>query len=280
VGQPEGDDYVYLDATHLGREVLEKKLPDICDFCRTYLNIDPAEKPIPVTPTAHYAMGGIPTDIEGRVLANGSGELYEGLYAAGECACVSVHGANRLGTNSLVDLVVFGRRAGQHVSEFVQQADFGKLPDDAHDFAAQMVSRVLEKPPGPEAENIRDEMRALMMKFVGVYRNHDDIQKAIARLNEMRQAVSQMGVGDKNAAYNTGLLELLELKNLLDLSVVTAACAQHRKESRGAHARQDYTERNDQNFLNHTLCKLDGENIDFETKSVDLSVWEPKARKY
>jgi succinate dehydrogenase / fumarate reductase flavoprotein subunit len=142
VGDPDGDDFVYLDATHLGRVVLEKKLPDICDFCRTYLNLDPVEKPIPVHPTAHYGMGGIPTDIDGRVLANGKGDMIEGLYAAGECACVSVHGANRLGTNSLVDLVVFGRRAGQHVSQFVQQASFGNLPSDAPDFAVDMIHRI------------------------------------------------------------------------------------------------------------------------------------------
>ena len=126
LGRPDVDDYVHLDARHLGREVLQKKLPDICDFCRTYLNLDPAEKPIPVQPTAHYGMGGIPTDIDGRVLANSRGDIVEGLYAAGECACVSVHGANRLGTNSLVDLVVFGRRAGRHVSTFIRQADFAR----------------------------------------------------------------------------------------------------------------------------------------------------------
>jgi succinate dehydrogenase / fumarate reductase flavoprotein subunit len=280
LGQPDGDDYVHLDATHLGREVLEKKLPDICDFCKTYLNLDPVEKPIPVHPTAHYGMGGIPTDTEGRVLANGKGDTVEGLYAAGECACVSVHGANRLGTNSLVDLVVFGRRAGQHVSQFIQQADFGNLPSDASDFAADMVNRLLEQPGKDEAQKLRTEMRDMMMRTIGVYRKGDPMEKTVRRLNEMRQEMSQIGTGDKNAAYNTGLLELLELQNLLDLSVITAASANHRKESRGAHARQDYPDRDDTNFLSHTFCKLDGEATTFEKKSVDLSVWEPKARKY
>ena len=279
LGNPD-EDYVHLDATHLGREVLEKKLPDICDFCKTYLNIDPVDKPIPVQPTAHYGMGGIPTDYDGRVLANADGDIVEGLYAAGECACVSVHGANRLGTNSLVDLVVFGRRAGQHVSEYIQQADFGNLPADASDFAADMVNQRLEKSGTNEAQKLRTEMRDIMMKTVGVYRHADKMEETVGRLNEMRQEMAGIGTGDKNAAYNTTLLELLELQNLLDLSVITAASANHRKESRGAHARQDYTERDDKNFLNHSFCKLEGDQTTFTQKTVDLSVWEPKARKY
>jgi succinate dehydrogenase / fumarate reductase flavoprotein subunit len=280
VGDPDGDDFVYLDATHLGRVVLEKKLPDICDFCRTYLNLDPVEKPIPVHPTAHYGMGGIPTDIDGRVLANGKGDMIEGLYAAGECACVSVHGANRLGTNSLVDLVVFGRRAGQHVSQFVQQASFGNLPSDAPDFAVDMIHRIHSNPASQEAESIRTEMKNMMMKNVGIYRRGDQMEQTVARLRELREAFLQVGIDDKSSAYNSGLLELLELHNLLDLSLITAASANHRKESRGAHAREDYTERDDTNFLNHTFCQLEGVNVTFETKPVDLSVWEPKARTY
>jgi succinate dehydrogenase / fumarate reductase flavoprotein subunit len=280
VGDPDGDDFVYLDATHLGRVVLEKKLPDICDFCRTYLNLDPVEKPIPVHPTAHYGMGGIPTDIDGRVLANGKGDMIEGLYAAGECACVSVHGANRLGTNSLVDLVVFGRRAGQHVSQFVQQASFGNLPSDAPDFAVDMIHRIHSNPASQEAESIRTEMKNMMMKNVGIYRRGDQMEQTVARLRELREAFLQVGIDDKSSAYNSGLLELLELHNLLDLSLITAASANHRKESRGAHAREDYTERDDTHFLNHTFCQLEGVNVTFEKKPVDLSVWEPKARTY
>ena len=142
LGDPAKDDYVYLDATHLGKDVLEKKLPDISDFCRTYQSLDPAEKPIPVQPTAHYAMGGIPTDLDGRVVADGQGGVYEGLYAAGECACVSAHGANRLGTNSLVDLIVFGRRAGRHMAEFVNQTDPAVVPADAGDRAEEILGRL------------------------------------------------------------------------------------------------------------------------------------------
>ncbi len=280
LGRPDVDDYVHLDARHLGREVLQKKLPDICDFCRTYLNLDPAEKPIPVQPTAHYGMGGIPTDIDGRVLANSRGDIVEGLYAAGECACVSVHGANRLGTNSLVDLVVFGRRAGRHVSTFIRQADFAALPTDAGDRAAARMRRLLERPGKAETDALRNEMRTLMMKNVGIYRTAEMMENALVRINAMRQELAQIGVGDKNAAYNTALLEALELQNLMDLSAVTATSALGRRESRGAHARRDYPDRDDKHFLNHTFCYLDGDTTRFEQKPVDLSVWEPKARKY
>jgi succinate dehydrogenase / fumarate reductase flavoprotein subunit len=185
-----------------------------------------------------------------------------------------------LGTNSLVDLVVFGRRAGQHVSQFVQQASFGNLPSDAPDFAVDMIHRIHSNPASQEAESIRTEMKNMMMKNVGIYRRGDQMEQTVARLRELREAFLQVGIDDKSSAYNSGLLELLELHNLLDLSLITAASANHRKESRGAHAREDYTERDDTHFLNHTFCQLEGVNVTFETKPVDLSVWEPKARTY
>jgi succinate dehydrogenase / fumarate reductase flavoprotein subunit len=280
LGQPHDDDYLLLDATHLGRDVLNKKLPDICGFCKTYLDLDPVEQPIPVQPTAHYAMGGIPTDLDGRVLAADNGDVYEGLYAAGECACVSVHGANRLGTNSLVDLVVFGRRAGRHVCQFVQQSQLGKLPSDAFDFAAQRLDSRLQKPYSAEAQEIRSRMKTLMTKTVGVYRDGGLMNQTIQQLCRMRKDLEQIGTGDKHTAYNTGLMEMLELENLLDLAILTASSANDRKESRGAHARKDYPDRDDGCFLNHTLCRLDGDAVHFESRPVDISVWEPKARKY
>lgn len=277
---PAKDDYLHLDATALGRDVLEKKLPDITDFCRTYLGLDPSEKPIPVQPTAHYGMGGIPTDLDGRVLADCEGGVYEGLYAAGECACVSVHGANRLGTNSLVDLVVFGRRAGRHMAEFVRQADQGVVSPDASDGAEEILSRMNSKPGDGHAAKIRASMRDIMMEGVGIYRDEKGMGKALEELRSLRQEAQQLGLSDSSRAFNTELLETLELQNLLDLAVITAASAMHRKESRGAHAREDFPQRDDQMFLKHTFAWLTREGVRFAAKPVDLSIWKPKPREY
>ncbi|RLC31391.1 succinate dehydrogenase/fumarate reductase flavoprotein subunit, partial [Candidatus Woesebacteria bacterium] len=185
-GDKKIDDYVHLDATHLGKEVLEAKLPDISEFCRTYLGIDPADKPIPVLPTAHYAMGGIPTDIYGRVIANSQGDISEGLYASGECACVSVHGANRLGTNSLLDLVVFGRRAGKHIAEFVNNVDLLPAGEASADTAKQWIARLTDGKEGPHGGHILEEMQVTMMEKVGIYRNDQDMAMAVEKIQELR----------------------------------------------------------------------------------------------
>jgi len=280
LGDPAKDDYVHLDATHLGKDVLDKKLPDISDFCRTYLSLDPAEKPIPVQPTAHYAMGGIGTDLDGRVVADGQGGVYEGLYAAGECACVSVHGANRLGTNSLVDLIVFGRRAGRHMAEFVNQTDPAVVPADAGDRAEEIIGRLNAQRGSEQAEKIRTSMKAIMTDAVGIYRRGDEMTEAIGRLQSLRQATEHVAVGDTSKVYNTDVLELLELGNLLDLALITAVCANDRKESRGAHAREDFPDRDDENYLKHTLGWLDGGTVRLGARPVDLSIWEPKPRVY
>lgn len=280
LGDPAQDDYLYLDATHLGKDVLEKKLPDISDFCRTYLSLDPAEKPIPVQPTAHYAMGGIPTDLDGRVMADGKGGVYEGLYAAGECACVSVHGANRLGTNSLVDLIVFGRRAGRHMSEFVNRADAPFVPADAGEQAEEILDRLGGQRGDERAENIRTSMKTIMMDAVGIYRRGDKMAEAVRQIQSLRDASKRVRVGDTSMAYNTDLLELLELQNLLDLALITAVCASERRETRGAHAREDFPDRDDDNYLKHTLGWFDGGQVRLGAKSVDLSIWKPKPRRY
>jgi succinate dehydrogenase / fumarate reductase flavoprotein subunit len=282
LGDPARDDYLLLDATHLGEDVLAKKLPDIRDFCRTYLGLDPVEKPIPVQPTAHYAMGGIPTDLNGRVVAEADGSVYEGLYAAGECACVSVHGANRLGTNSLVDLIVFGRRAGQHMARFIRQAELPACPEHAADYAFGILDRLNHNHRASDghAEKVRASMKDIMMSAVGIYRHGDGINKALRQLQDLREETEQIGLDDRNRTYNTDLLELLELQNLLDLAIVTAASAANRKESRGAHAREDFPSRDDKNCMSHTLARLDGASVRIAHKPVDLSIWKPKPRAY
>ena len=279
-GDKKINDYVHLDATHLGKEVLEAKLPDISEFCRTYLGIDPADKPIPVLPTAHYAMGGIPTDVNGRVIANSQGDISEGLYASGECACVSVHGANRLGTNSLLDLVVFGRRAGKHIAEFANNVDPLPTGEAAADTAKQWIARLTDGKKGPHGGHILEEMQVTMMEKVGIYRNDQDMAKAVEKIQELRRRYMDVRVQDKGKSFNTDLLDIIELRNLLDLSLVTAESARNRKESRGAHSREDFPERDDTNCLKHTMAVLDGDKVRIDYKPVDISVWEPKPRVY
>jgi succinate dehydrogenase / fumarate reductase, flavoprotein subunit len=255
------DDYVHLDATHLGKAVLNSKLPDITGFCKTYLGIDPADTPIPVLPTAHYAMGGIPTDVFGRVIMDGSGTVVDGLYAAGECACVSVHGANRLGTNSLLDLVVFGRRAGRHIGDYVNHADRHRVDASAADGAREWIARLTDGASGPHGGQIMDQMQTTMMEKVGIYRNRQQMQAAVDEIQALRLQYRSVRVQDTSRPFNTDLLEIIELGNLLDLSLVTAAAALDRHESRGAHSREDFPARDDHNWLKHSLAYLHGDTV-------------------
>jgi len=277
-GDKKIDDYVVLDATHLGKEVIEAKLPDIADFCRTYMDIDPAEKPIPVQPTAHYAMGGIPTDTNGRI--NDNSGIYPGLYAAGECACVSVHGANRLGTNSLVDLVVFGRRAGIHISDYVQHAGLQPLPESHDQKIISRIKTLRKDGTGPSLKDLYEEMQSVMTTGIGIYRNETGMKKACHAIRELRKKYLDIRCSDVNTAFNTELLEILELGNLLDLSLITAESARNRKESRGAHSREDFPERDDENWLKHTMAKLENDGIAISYKDVDITRFKPKPRVY
>ncbi|RKX91957.1 MAG: succinate dehydrogenase flavoprotein subunit [Spirochaetes bacterium] len=278
-GDKKIDDWVYLDASHLGRETVEAKIPDIADFCRTYLGVDPAEEPMPVQPTAHYAMGGIPTDLHGRV-SNGR-QTWEGLYAAGECACVSVHGANRLGTNSLVELIVFGRRSGISMADYVKNADAPNPGSDGNDKVGIWEERIAGlKKGGAHAGNSYEAMKETMMTNVGVYRNKKDMQTAVDDISALRDSYREIGVQDQDANFNTEVLSILELENLLDLSLHTASAALARTESRGAHSREDFPERDDKNWLKHSLSFIDKNKVILDSKAVDVSRWEPKPRVY
>ena len=276
----DGKDYVNLDASHLGRDVVEAKLPDIADFCRTYLGIDPAVEPMPVQPTAHYAMGGIPTDVDGRVLVDEENRSLPGLYAAGECACVSVHGANRLGTNSLVDLVVFGRRAGRDMAHHIRENDFVALPAEPDCEACDEVKRLLNEAGGERVADIRQELQDVMMDNVGVFRVEDQMKEALSKIGELKARYRSVALDDKGKQFNTELLEAIGLGYLLDLAEVTAASALARKESRGAHSREDYPERDDDNWLQHTLAYQTREGVELRYKPVSITRFEPKPRTY
>ncbi|MBK6328859.1 MAG: succinate dehydrogenase flavoprotein subunit [Chloroflexi bacterium] len=291
-----GKNYVHLDITpdtvnhyfekdgekrRITREDIEAKLPDIADFTRTYLGIDPVQEPMPVQPTAHYAMGGIPTDVEGRVILDAANTVLPGLYAAGEAACVSVHGANRLGTNSLTDLVVFGRRAGKHMAEFCQEAELLPLPANA---AAEVIAefeRIRHNQGSVKMFDVRNRMQTTMTEGVSVFRTDETISTAVSQLQELRAEYQNVGVQDKGNIFNSELLEAWELGCLLELAEVTAVSALARQESRGGHARDDFPERDDAAWLKHTLCHKVGEGeYQLDYKPVTLGRYEPKPRVY
>ena len=276
----DGGRYVHLDATHLGRQVVETKLADSAEFCKTYLGIDPAVEPMPVQPTAHYAMGGIPTNVDGEVQRNAQGDVVPGFYAAGEVACVSVHGANRLGTNSLVDLVVFGKRAGKAAAAYAQQNDWAELPAETWEPTQAMLQKMMDHDGQHNVADLRTEMQALMMDNVGVFRTEEGIQSALTRVRELQECAQDITVMDKGKRFNTDILEAIELQNLLDLAEVTAASALARQESRGAHSREDHKDRDDENWLSHTYAtKVDGK-INLDYAPVSITIHHPKERTY
>jgi succinate dehydrogenase / fumarate reductase flavoprotein subunit len=282
-----GKDYVYLSVTHLGREKIDAKLPDITDFARTYLGVEPYYEPVPIQPTAHYAMGGVPTDIDGRVVLDEQNTPLPGLYAAGEVACVSVHGANRLGTNSLVDLIVFGRRAGKFIAaNWLPAADFAPLPADPEAYARERVEGLLARPEGAAQgetqEAIRAQMREMMMAEVAVVRDEASLLRAQTKLVELQSRYQTIRLMDHSRTFNTELMEVLELGMLLDCCEATIAGALARKESRGAQYRTDYPTRDDTHFLQHTLA-YHSDTPGAPTlryKPVVLGPFEPKERTY
>ena len=279
-------DYVLLDLTHLPPEVIDAKLPDITEFARTYLGVEPYTEPVPVFPTAHYAMGGIPTNIKTEVLSDND-TVVRGLFAAGECACVSVHGANRLGTNSLLDINVFGKRAGIYAVEYAREADFVPVPENAISDVEKMLAIARNSTGTEKVAVLRKELQDTMDKNAQVYRTEESLNEALEKIAELRTRYQNIQVQDRGKRFNTDLLEAIELGFLFDLSEVLVMTARERRESRGGHFREDYETRNDEKFMVHSMAyKLDktpakpGEDIRVDWKPVTVTNYPAMERKY
>ncbi|MGD8194240.1 succinate dehydrogenase flavoprotein subunit [Herbiconiux sp. P18] len=280
-------DYVLLDCTHLGAEVLETKLPDITEFARTYLGVDPVVEPVPVMPTAHYAMGGIPTNIKAEVLSDND-TVVPGLYAAGECACVSVHGSNRLGTNSLLDINVFGKRSGNNAADYVQTVDFTPLPPEPAKAIVDLVASLRAGTGTERISAIRKELQDEMDKNAQVFRTDESLASVTKTIHGLRERYRNIQVQDKGKRFNTDLLEAIELGFLLDLAEVVVYSARNRQESRGGHMRDDYPKRDDDAYMKHTMAYLSGDplssdaadHIRLDWKPVVVTRYQPMERKY
>jgi succinate dehydrogenase / fumarate reductase flavoprotein subunit len=277
-------DYVYLDLTHLPAEQIEEKLPDITEFARTYLGVEPTTELVPVYPTAHYAMGGVPTNVEAEVLSDNN-TVVPGLYAAGEVACVSVHGANRLGTNSLLDINVFGRRAGIAAAKFAETAEFAELPENPAGYVIELIENLRNSTGTEKVAQIRKELQDTMDNNAGVYRNDTTLKQAYEDVKALQARYKNVAIQDKGKRFNTDLLEAVELGFLLDLAEVLVVGARNRKESRGGHAREDYQKRDDANFMQHTMAyreaTADGSyEIRLDWKPVAVTRYQPMERKY
>ncbi|WP_264786409.1 succinate dehydrogenase flavoprotein subunit [Aquiluna sp. KACHI24] len=279
-------DYVLLDLTHLEPAVIDAKLPDITEFARTYLGVEPYTEPVPVFPTAHYAMGGIPTNIKAEVLSDNN-TVVPGLYAAGECACVSVHGANRLGTNSLLDINVFGKRAGRYAVEYAKTAKQVPVPKDAAADVVAMLEKVRKSKGNEKVAQLRKELQETMDKNAQVFRTEETLNEAFDKIQELRARYEKISIQDQGKRFNTDLLEAVELGFLLDLAEVTVITCRERRESRGAHLREDYPNRDDKKFMVHSMAyktekadKATKTNIKVDWKPVVITNYQPMERKY
>ena len=279
-------DYVLLDLTHLEPADIDAKLPDITEFARTYLGVEPYTEPVPVFPTAHYAMGGIPTNIDAEVYAN-SEETIPGLYAAGEVACVSVHGSNRLGTNSLLDINVFGKRAGIKAAEYANTAEYLPVPEDAADRTLELLSMLRDGSGTEKVGEIRKELQDVMDADMQVFRTAETIHNALDVIAKLEERYKNISIQDKGKRFNLDLLEAVELGFLLELAKVMSVAALHRQESRGGHFREDFPDRDDENFMKHSMVYMDEEaemegiaGLRFDTKPVIFTRYEPMERKY
>ncbi len=276
----DGKDYVHLDMTHLGEDVIKSKLAEITGFAQTYAGVDAAKEPIPVQPTCHYMMGGIASDVDGRVILDADGTVFTGLFAAGECACVSVHGANRLGCNSLLDTLVFGRRSGMEIRRFVKTVE---MPPASPEYAEKAAARIAELMNGKGTESagpIMAQMQEIMMEKASVFRTAAGLGEALEQIRELKQRYQGIRLKDKGSCFNRDLLDAVELGHMLDLAEVIVAGALYRKESRGAHFREDYPVRDDVQFLVHTLVRFTGAAPQIFEKPVTITRFQPKERKY
>jgi succinate dehydrogenase / fumarate reductase flavoprotein subunit len=275
-----GKDYVHLDLTHLGEEKISERLWEITSFVRIYLGIDPVYDPIPVQPTCHYVMGGLPTDVDGRVLIDEKGSIARGLFAAGECACLSVHGANRLGCNSLLDLLVFGRRSGLAMKQAISKEDHKTLPNDPLRAMEEKVKKLINMGGKEKVGEIRKTMQSLMTEEGSVFRNEEGLKRGIEEIRSLKERYKNIGIGDKRKAFNFELMEAIELGHQLGLSEVILFSALHRRESRGAHYREDFPGRADRYFLKHTLVFQTPKGPEVRYKPVKITRFQPEARVY
>ena len=283
---PNGD-HVKLKLDHLGEEVLESRLPGICELSRTFAHVDPVKEPIPVVPTCHYMMGGIPTNVNGQALtvdSDGHDQVIPGLYACGEVACVSVHGANRLGGNSLLDLVVFGRASGLFIEKALREGiDLRDASQSDVEEASGRLQALNDRASGESVAPLRVELQEIMQNHFGVFRTGEFMREGIAKLASLRERVEAVALADRSSAFNTSRIECLELQNLFETAEATAVVAEARDESRGAHARDDFTERDDANWLCHSLYhsedkRVSKRSVNFTPRTVET--FQPKARSY
>jgi succinate dehydrogenase / fumarate reductase flavoprotein subunit len=274
-------DYILLDLTHLDPEVIETKLPDITEFARTYLNVEPLKEGVPIVPTAHYAMGGIPTNAEAAVKSDATGTIVPGFFAAGECACVSVHGANRLGTNSLLDIVVFGRRGGLNMAEYANANKFTPIPEDVHETTEKWLQSLMDGDGSESPAHIREKLQEEMMDKASVVRTEESLSRVQFEIQGLRSRYARARVKDRSKIFNTELVEHIELGFLLDMAEALVVSARARTESRGGHYREDHQLREDDHWLKHTyITKGADGSTDLSYSPVTLGRYEPVERKY